>query len=139
MNNRIIFLVLFVSLSGLQCGGGERSRESTAFAQAVDTLDQGLVDPVIRDIAIVDTSGNVAVDAGFAADGTVVSFPVGFGNAQCKVTAAPALIDGSAISIQASINETTGEVICEKVVQERVDVPAETKGCVASYTILCVK
>ena len=83
--------------------------------------------------------GNVAVDAGFAGDGVFIQIPSGFTAAQCRFTASPATIDGSAISTQAGINDETGEVICEKVVQERPEVPPQFQSCTASYTVICVK
>ena len=136
----------FLSLLFLHCGAGEGSAETTAFADETKekVFEEGSIISDGKDVAISAGSTNgqkavMAVDAGFAGDGTVVNIPTGFTASQCKFTAAPANIEGSAISTSASINSSTGEVVCQKVVQERTNVPPETKSCVASYTILCIK
>jgi hypothetical protein len=127
-------VLLALSLSG--CGaeaGGE------ALAETSEEALDGDIAGGVKDAAISGAGGNVAVDAGFAGDGSVIQIPAGFTAAQCKFTASAATIDGSAISTQVSINRATGEVICEKVVQPRVEIPPEVQGCTASYTIVCVK
>jgi hypothetical protein len=121
--------------------GGEAATAGVGTAQAEETGTDGGGDlgGGVKDAAITGSGGNVAVDAGFAGNGTVIQVPAGFTAAQCKFTAAAATIDGNAISTQVSINHETGEVICEKVVQERTEIPPEVKDCAASYTIICVK
>lgn len=137
-----MFVLLFVATFFLlQCGGtgglatGEGNSEANA--QNSQESEPGDLTPSIKSDAITGAGGKVAVDAGFAGDGTTIEIPANFTASQCKFTAAAANISGSAISTSVSINSTTGEVICKKVVQEREEVPAETKGCVASYTVIC--
>ena len=133
--NRMVPIIILLSLTSLHCGGGGSG--TTAFAE--ETENSSEITGETKGVSISGAGGNVAVDAGFAGNGTTISIPTGFTAAQCKFTASPSLIEGSAISISASINTTTGEVVCKKVVRERTEVPPETKGCVASYTIICVK
>jgi hypothetical protein len=118
--------------------GAEAGSEAMAQTPEEET-DGGEISGGVKDAAISGAGGNVAVDAGFAGDGSVIQIPSGFTAAQCKFTASAATVDGSAISTQVSINRETGEVICEKVVQPRVEIPPEVQGCTASYTIVCVK
>ena len=133
-----LLLMATASLGG--CGGegiSEAQGEDSGFEDAsgpASDLPGGA-----KDAAIAGAGGNVAVDAGFAGDGSVIQIPAGFSAAQCKFTASAATIDGAAISTQVSINRETGEVICEKVVQPRVEIPPEVQGCTASYTVVCVK
>jgi hypothetical protein len=128
-------MILLATMIGLWgCGG-----EAVTPAQAAGTDDDFDIAGGVKDASIAGAGGNVAVDAGFAGDGTVIQIPAGFTSAQCKFTASAATIDGNAISTQASINRETGEVICEKVVQPRVEIPPEVQSCTASYTIVCVK
>jgi hypothetical protein len=134
---RFLALVLLVTTACTWgCGGEGVSEAQGADAGAEEGSD---VFGGVKDAAIAGAGGNVAVDAGFAGDGTVIQIPAGFTAAQCKFTASAATIDGSAISTQVSINRETGEVICEKVVQPRVEIPPEVQSCTASYTIVCVK
>jgi hypothetical protein len=138
----ILGLAACVLTSG--CGAESLSAE-TGTAQAVENTGTGSAsgsDEIaggVKDAAITGASGNIAVDAGFAGDGAIIHIPAGFTSAQCKFTASPSIIDGNAISTEASINRDTGEIICEKVVQERVEIPPEIQACTASYTIICVK
>ncbi len=121
---------------------------ATVQAQAVDSFTETEAGSVIVPETKADsiTAGGtgkvamVAVDAGFAGGGSTIPIPTGgFTAADCKFTAAVANVQGSALSTSVSINKTTGEVVSQKVVQERVEVPPTTKNCVASYTVICVK
>ena len=135
---RLFIALMFVSLFLIQCGGGVDGSGSSAFAGNPGTANN-LV-PEIKNTALtVNGVADVAFDAGFAGNGTIIAIPDGFDATDCKLTAAAANIEGKAISTSVSINSTTGEVICEKVVQEREELPPETKDCVASYTIICAK
>jgi len=131
---RILGVIAVSLMFFVHCGG---EVTTTAFAQ--DAGQEGAVDVSYKDAAITSADGNVGVDAGFAGNGTTIEIPTGFTAAQCKFTAAAANLDGSAISTSVSINHETGEVICQKLVQERVEIPPETVDCVASYTVICVK
>lgn len=131
----MIFMTAMIGVWG--CGG-----ESVSPVQGADaaTIDDGSdISGGVKDSSIAGAGGNIAVDAGFAGDGTVIQIPAGFTAAQCKFTASAATVDGNAISTQVSINRETGEVICEKIVQPRVEIPPEVQSCTASYTIVCVK
>lgn len=119
--------------------GSEAGFDALAQPAEGDSEASGTIGGGVKDAAIASADGSVAVDAGFAGDGTFIAIPAGFTAAQCKFTAAPATIDGNATSIQALINRETGEVLCEKVVQERTEVPSEIQSCTASYTVICVK
>ncbi len=135
----LLALVVLAALTLVRCGGAEGS--SAGGMPAADDPED--LAPVVKSAAITagSTDGQkavVAVDAGFAGNGTTIDIPTGFVASECKFTAAAANVSGSAISTSVSINSTTGEVVCEKVVQERVEVPPETQDCVASYTIICV-
>lgn len=132
---KFLIVLLLSSFVMVHCGGEGGKVVVGSEAQAQETAE--LVK--FKNEAIPGAGGNVAVDAGFAANGTKISLPAGFTTAQCKMTAALANIQGNALSTSVAINTTTGEVICKKVVQEREEVPPETKDCVASYTIICVK
>jgi hypothetical protein len=134
-------LILAAGLVLSACGG-ESLTGGVGTAEAQDdtaAAGEGEIAGSVKDAAISGAGGNVAVDAGYAGNGTIIAIPAGFTAAQCKFTAAPAVIDGKASSIQASINHDTGEVICEKVVQDRVEIPPEIQDCTASYTVICVK
>lgn len=131
---RVLGLVVVALLFFVQCGG-----DTTTNAFAQESGSDETVDVAYKSAAIFSTDGNVGIDAGFASNGTAISIPAGFTAEQCKFTAAAANIAGEAISTSVSINNETGEVVCEKLVQERVEVPAETRDCVASYTVICVK
>lgn len=128
----MILFAVFLAGCGAEAG-------NEAMAQSPEELDDGAIAGGVKDAAISGAGGNVAVDAGFAGDGSIIQIPAGFSAAQCKFTAAAATIDGAAISTQVSINRETGEVICEKVVQPRSEIPPEIQSCTASYTIVCVK
>jgi len=130
----LFFLVVSIGLSAC---GGEAVSEAEADVPEVESAAD--IAGGVKDASIAGAGGNIAVDAGFAGDGTVIQIPAGFTASQCKFTASPATIDGNAISTQASINRETGEIICEKVVQPRVEIPPEVQSCTASYTIICVK
>ena len=86
-----------------------------------------------------ENNPRIAVDADFAGDGTTVGIPAGFSPDECAFTASVATVDGKAISVYASINQETGQVICKKVVQNRVEIPPETQSCTASYLMICLK
>ncbi len=136
-----MFLLGLVSLGGLflvQCGGSDVGPERQLMAQETSQVGSSTdLSPVTKADSIGGTT--VAVDAGFASDGSSIAIPTGFTVTQCKFTAAAANIDGSALSTTVSINSTTGQVVCKKVVQEREEVPATSKSCAASYTVICVK
>lgn len=134
---RIMCLFGLAGLFLVQCGGSESVSGNQAFAQTQEGESE--ITPTIKAESITGGGGNVAVDAGFAGNGTTIAIPANFTAAQCKFTAAVANIDGSSISTNVSINTTTGQVTCQKVVQEREEVPPETRDCVASYTVVCVK
>lgn len=139
---RALAIFLFSMSLILSACGGEALTGGVSSAEAGDdaaVAGDGEIAGGVKDAAISGAGGNVAVDAGYAGNGTVIQIPAGFTASQCKFTAAPALIDGKASSIQASINRETGEVTCEKVVQERVEIPPEFQDCTASYTVICVK
>lgn len=136
-------LVLLVLGCLVSCGGADSpltvttdETENKDNGQTVNSAEQLLSD--VQATAI-DTDQNIGVDAGYISDGTAITVPTGFTIDRCVMTAAPATISGSAISTRATVNSTTGRVTCKKVVQERVEVPAEEQGCVAAYTIICVK
>lgn len=132
-----MFAILLSAFFLLHCGEEIKTLvEDASAGQASEDLPR---QPVTKGVALLDTTGNVAVDAGFAMHGTVLGIPAGFTAAQCKFTAAPSSIDGSALSIHVSMDDTSGEVTCQKVVQERDEIPPVARDCVASYTILCVK
>ncbi len=135
---RRFFSVSMILISAFvlsHCGGEGPSPANASAGEEDSTGVEGV--PEFKDAAI--TGGNVAVDAGYASDGVTVVIPTGFDPSQCKFTAALANIDGSAISTSVSIDSVTGQVTCKKVVQERVEIPAEEQGCVASYTVICVQ
>jgi hypothetical protein len=137
-----IFLVFAMSLILSACGGEALTGGVGSAEAGVDTTaaaGDGEIAGGVKDAAISGAGGNVAVDAGYAGNGAVIAIPAGFTAAQCRFTAAPAVIDGRATSIQASINRDTGEVTCEKVVQERPEIPPEFQDCTASFTVICVK
>lgn len=136
MKKFIVLTVAVASLVGFVGCGGEAAEVPDVQDPGADAAEIG---GGVKDAAISGAGGNVAVDAGFAGDGTFIQIPAGFSASQCKFTAAAATIDGDAISIQVSINRETGEVVCEKVVQERTEIPPEVQGCTASYTVICVK
>lgn len=133
---RSLLALIFISLMFLIHCGGEVT--TPAFAEEGGD-DGGTVEAEFKDAAITGAGGDVAVDAGFAGNGTTIQIPAGFDVTQCKFTAAAATIDGSAISTNVSINHDTGAIVCQKIVQERVEIPPETKDCVASYTVICTK
>lgn len=133
-----VLIVVMAALGLIHCGGAEVS-DAQVQAQDGTVSDSQQIAGGVKDAAITGAGGNIAVDAGFASDGTTINIPTGFTASQCKLTAAAATIEGSAISTRVSIDQTTGEVVCEKVVQERTEIPPEVKGCVASYTIICTK
>ncbi|MBI3540975.1 MAG: hypothetical protein HY073_02400 [Deltaproteobacteria bacterium] len=142
---KLWMLLPFLALGLVQCGGSSLSSNTgTAFAQSNDnsetTTDQQASFKA-DSIAGSSIAGNntVAVDAGFAANGSTIAIPAGFTSTQCRMTASAANIDGASISTNVGINTTSGEVICKKIVQERAEVPAVVKGCTASYTIICTK
>lgn len=138
---RSLALSMLACVVFLSACGGEALTGGVGDAQAGEdaAVSGGEIAEGTKDAAITGAGGNIAVDAGYAGNGTVIQIPAGFTAAQCKFTAAPATIDGRATSTQASINRATGEVTCEKVVQERVEVPPEFQDCTASYTVICVK
>lgn len=136
-----LFVLCLMSLVILvQCGG---EATGTAFAQEGAETDDGtevssgVFD--IKGVAITGAGGDVAVDSGYAANGTILSVPAGFTAAQCKFTASLAVLDGSALSAQVSVDNATGEIVCQKIVQEREQVPAEVKDCTAAFMIVCAK
>lgn len=142
---KIAILLPWLALTLIHCSGSDLTPSvGNAFAQSSDSSETATEQQATFKadaIAGSTISGNntVAVDAGFAANGSTIAIPAGFTSTQCRMTASAANIDGSSISTNVGINTTTGEVICKKIVQERPEVPAVTKGCTASYTIICTK
>jgi outer membrane protein assembly factor BamB len=136
MSRALTWVVVLSGFLLLRCGGEVGGAQDGPAPEGEETTHSI---PKVKNEAIISSDGNTAVDAGFAGNGTAISIPTGFVASQCKFTAAAANIDGSAISTSVSINTTTGEVICEKVVQEREEIPPETQDCVASYTVVCTK
>lgn len=132
---RFSLLILLASLALVHCNSGGADLGIDNASGSSDTE----VQTDFKDTAVTGSNGNVAVDAGFASDGTIIAIPSGFTPDQCRFTAAIANVDGDAISVSASINTQTGQVVCKKVVQDRDTVPPEFVGCVASYTIICTK
>lgn len=136
-------LMLLSMLGLVQCGGADAG-PATEFS-AEDTVgDTTKPFPIIKteartlDLSATALTG-ISIDAGYAGNGTTINTPSEFTIDQCRFTAAISQVDGSALSTRVSVNTETGEVICEKVVQEREEVPPETKDCVAAFTIICVK
>lgn len=141
MKKQISFIIVAAGFL-IHCGGADVGPRSASAEQNQAESDSGsIVVPEIKNAAISVITGTpqIAIDAGYAGNGSTVSLPSGFTAAQCKFTAAVANVDGASISTYVSINSTTGVVTCTKVVQEREEVPATTKDCVASYTLMCVK
>lgn len=136
-------LMLLGSVLGLvQCGGADAgpTSEDIHDSSSGSVVGEGIkADSVSSISSSIEYPGVVAVDAGFAGNGTTIAVPDGFTADQCRFTAAASNVAGSSISTTVSINSTTGEVICQKVVQEREEVPPETQDCVAAYTVTCVK
>lgn len=132
---RLFVLLGLAFLFCVHCGG-----ESVAPVTDVQAAEAGSLGGAKAITISNSVTGNtVAADAGFAADGSIVDIPDGFDADDCRFTAAVANLDGSALSTRVSINSTTGEVLCQKVVQERTEIPPATRDCVASYTMICVR
>ena len=132
-----LFLFLFsVLLWG--CGGISSAQDIPPDdAEAASTIQ-----PTIKSTALTGGgTGNVAVDTGFASNGSVIAIPTGkgFTISDCKISVALASVEGSSLSTSVGVNQTTGAVVCKKLVQERTEVPPETKDCVVSYTLICLK
>ncbi len=130
---------LFVGL--VQCGGADAG-PATSFSDdsAAESGEDGF--PAFKNAEAISLSAAptaMAVNAGYAGNGTTIDIPSDFEIDDCRFTAAIAQVDGSALSTRVSVNTETGEVVCEKVVQEREDIPPETKDCVAAFTIICVQ
>ena len=140
MKRSVVVSALFISCLFLTQCGGETNLTSDAQDTSSDQVGNGEASEepasLIHDPA---TGATVAANAGFAANGVVLGIPTGFVASQCRFTASLATLDGKSLSAQAGIDETTGEVICKKVVQERVEIPPEIKDCTASFTVICVK
>ncbi|QQR80501.1 MAG: hypothetical protein IPJ69_14620 [Deltaproteobacteria bacterium] len=131
--------VLFLT----SCGGADLDPGRLAHADEPGVDAGGLIVPEIKNDAITagSTSGKkpvIAVDAYFASNGSTITVPTGFTVAQCKFTASVANVDANSISTRVTISNT-GVVTCLKTVQEREEIPPTTVGCVASYTIICIK
>jgi len=119
---------LLVSCGGADVGAAESNTTGVTFDDPA---------ALIQPPPITGTS--VGVNAGYAGNGVTLDIPSGFDISQCRFTAALATMDGKAISAQVTVNQNTGLVKCTKVVQEREEVPPETKDCAASFTVLCTK
>lgn len=135
---KLLAFLFCAAMISVQCGGVD-----VGPADGLESAEEGgspEIAPATKSVAqTVTPPASVGVDAGFASNGTTVDIPAGFTLDQCRFTAAAANIDGNALSTRVSINSETGEVLCEKVVQERTEVPPETKDCVASFTVICVR
>lgn len=142
----IFTLLVALAVSVAACGGADIG-PGMAHADDPSSETDRLILPEIKNDAI--TAGNtaakkavVAVDAGYASNGSSISLPSGFTASQCKFTASVATVDSSTISTRvavASSGDDVGLVTCLRTVQEREEIPATTQGCVASYTMLCTK
>ncbi len=143
MKKQMSFIMIIAASFLIHCGGADVGPRSTSAEppQSQTENSQASLLPVIKAASITTTATPpvVAIDAGYIGNGSSISLPTGFTADQGKFTAAVANVDGKSISTYVSINSTTGLVTCTKVVQEREEVPATTKDCVASYTMLCVK
>ncbi len=127
---------LFLLLIALQACGGVSAGE----AEMGPAPSEGEVEESsLPRVAVTNTNGDISADAGYIADGDVIAIPAGFSADQCVFTAAPASVSGSAISTRATVNRLNGVVTCKQVVQERKEVQPTTKGCTASYTVICAQ
>ncbi len=136
-----IFLMGFLAVLTSGCGTATASGEQGVSSSGSEGNEEVIGTTKNAAISAGSSSGQkavVAVDAGFAGNNTTIATPSGFTIDECKFTAAVAMVQGSAISTSVTVDSTTGDVTCEKVVQERSNVPAETQDCVASYTMICV-
>lgn len=141
------FLLLPLLMLSLTACGGADVGPGTAHADEPSSETDNLILPEIKNDAIsagstASMKAVVAVDAGYASNGSSISLPSGFTAAQCKFTASVATVDSSTISTCvaiASSGDDVGLVTCLRTVQEREEIPATTQGCVASYTMLCTK
>lgn len=139
------YLVAFVFLMA-SCGGADVGPVAGSENNS-GALDESFSDEILNATkALTNTAGadTVGVQAGYISDGATIALPTkstgtAYAIANCVMTAAPAFIDGSAISIRASVNTTSGVVTCKKLVQARTEVPAEEQGCIASFTVMCVE
>jgi hypothetical protein len=141
MKKALSFVVL-IPFFLIHCGGEVGGGETDPFVEEeAEATSENF--PKVKNDAITGGGGNIAVDAGYASNGTTISVPTGFVISQCKFTAAAATIDGDAISIFVSVDTTSdptaARVVCEKVVQERVEIPPEANDCAAAFTMICVK
>ncbi len=146
MKKLLVVLGLVVLAS---CGGGTDQGvvAEGGNSSGTATLDESFQNELLNSTkALTNTVGadKVGVQAGYISDGAAITLPTkstgtAYAIANCVMTAAPAFIDGSALSIRASVNTTTGVVTCKKLVQPRTAVPAEEQGCVASFTVMCVE
>ena len=142
---KIYFLLPVFALLISACGGADIG-PGLAHAEEAGSDTGGLIVPEIKaDSISAGTATNapvIAVDAGYASNGSTISLPTGFTAAQCKFTASVATIDSSTLSTRVAVATTgtsVGLVTCLRTVQEREEIPATTEGCVASYTMICVK
>ncbi len=143
MKKRFLSLVPVLFLSLAACGGADVG-PGIAHAEDEGPDTGGLIIPEIRDaaIAVTTTTPQIAIDAGYISNGSTVSLPTGFTAAQCKFTASVATINSNTVSTRVGIattGDSVGLVTCLRTVQEREEIPATTEGCVASYTMICVK
>ncbi len=135
------WILLVLSGSLLACNGadvGPNASADTGTQVADNTSDAAQQEMLSNQQTLVSTvGGTVGVEAGYLSDGATITLPTGFAIGSCVMTAAPAFIDGSALSVRAMVNTATGVITCKKVVKERDQVPATEEGCVASYTVIC--
>ena len=145
MTAALIFAAFGTSFSLIQCGGADVMPGENLAGGEIQGSPQGNAEdlipliPKIKNDSITNANDDIVVDAGFAGNGTAIAIPSSYAASQCKFTASAANIEGRAISTSVSINTSTGEVVCEKVVQEREEVAPETRDCVASYTMICIR
>ena len=148
MRGRFSFCLVSLSFLTIACGGADVGPVAgSENSSDMGTLDESFSNEILNSSkALTNTAGadTVGVQAGYISDGTAITLPTkstgtAYAIANCVMTAAPAFIDGSALSIRASVNTTNGVVTCKKLVQPRTEVPAEEQGCVASFTVMCVE
>ena len=146
MKHRLLKVVLLVGIFFLlnNCNSSLSSPEPEALAEGGNGKKGGIVVGMKHEVSpLTGASNEVAIDAGYASDGTAIPVPEGFTMENCRFTAAVSSVEGSVISSTASVDTTSSDdqafIYCKKVVQERAEIPAETKSCSASFTMLCVQ
>lgn len=133
---RILYSVFFSLLFLAGCGEIS-NRDLVVLGSGQEGSTDDTPRSSVGSLAVTSQTGNVIADLGFAHDGTSVGLPAGIPVDRCRLTAALTNVDGSAISTTASIS-ADGLITCKKLVQERDGVLPVTKGCVASYFMICL-